>query len=207
MWAIPTFIATTWWSWRVASKRSTGLSVRLVLWWIGGVVSTAVALTVATRDLTDREWTDPVWSVWGMVVGVLAVLLAIDVDVQLLPRELSLPAFVVALVGSSIIEGPADVGRAGPIIGAVVMTAITLGLRLVSRGSLGMGDVLVSPLLGVVLGWFDPWAVVAAWFVAALAGGIGAAIGLVRGEPRQSLVAYGPFLILGTAVALVGTAL
>ena len=207
MLAIPTFIATTWWSWRAASKHSTGPSLRLVLWWIFGVGSTFVALALATIRLTDTAWTDPVWLVWGVVVGVLAVLLAIDVDVQLLPRELSLPAFVVTVVGSTIIEGPADVGRAGPIIGAVVMTAITLGLRLVSRGSLGMGDVLVSPLLGAMLGWFDPWAVVAAWFVAALAGGVGAAISLVRGEPRQSLVAYGPFLILGSVVALVGTAL
>lgn len=172
-----------------------------------GIGSTFGALAVATTELADTSWTDPVWLVWGVVVGVLAVLLAVDVDVQLLPRELSLPTFVVTVVGLTIIDGPADVGRAGPIIGAVVMTAITLGLRLVSRGSLGMGDVLVSPLLGAMLGWFDPWAVVAAWLVAALAGGIGAAISLVRGEPRQSLVAYGPFLILGSALALAGTAL
>jgi leader peptidase (prepilin peptidase)/N-methyltransferase len=138
---------------------------------------------------------------------VLAVLLAIDVDVQLLPREVSLPAFVVVVVVLSIVEGPADVGRWGPLVGAVVMTAITWVLRIVSRGSLGMGDVLVSPLLGSALGWFDPWAVVSAWVVAALAGGVGAAISLIRGEPRQSLVAYGPFLILGTAAALVVAAL
>ena len=207
MWAVPTFIATTWWSWRAASKHSTGLSVRLVLWWAFGLASTLAALTLATAELTERDWTDPVWLVWGVVVGVLAVLLAIDVDVQLLPRELSLPAFAAVVIGLTIVEGPADLGRLGPLLGATAMTAITLCLRLVSRGSLGMGDVLVSPLLGAVLGWFDPWAVVAAWFVAALAGGIGAGISLVRGEPRQSLVAYGPFLILGSAVALVGTAL
>lgn len=207
MWAIPTFIATTWWSWRVASKHSTGPSTRLVLWWVFGVVTMLVALTVATTELADSSWTDPVWLVWGVVGGVLAVLLAIDLDVQLLPRELSLPTFVVVVVGLTIFEGPADVGRWGPIIGAVVMTVITGLLRLVSRGSLGMGDVLVSPLLGAMLGWFDPWTVVAAWFVAALTGGIGAGISLVRGEPRQSLVAYGPFLILGSAAALVGTAL
>lgn len=207
MWAIPMFIATTWWSWRTVRRHSTGPSIRLLLWWVFGVVSMFVALTLATNRLTDTSWTDPVWLVWGVVVGALAVLLAVDVDVQLLPRELSLPAFVVTVVGLTMIDGPADVGRAGPIVGAVVMTVITLGLRLVSRGSLGMGDVLVSPLLGAVLGWFDPWAVVAAWFVAALAGGIGATITLVRGEPRQSLVAYGPFLILGSALALAGAAL
>ena len=164
-------------------------------------------MAFAMRRLADSSWDAPEWLVWGAVGGVLAVLLAIDVDVQLLPREVSLPAFVVAVVFLSIVEGPADIERWGPLVGAVVMTVITWALRLVSRGSLGMGDVLVSPLLGSVLGWFDPWAVVAAWVVAALAGGVGAAISLIRGEPRQSLVAYGPFLILGTAVALVGTAI
>lgn len=207
MWAVPTFVAMTWWSWRTVRLRSTGVSARLVGWWLVGAVSTLGSLAFATRRLADSSWDAPEWLVWGAVGGVLAVLLAIDVDVQLLPREVSLPAFVVAVVFLSIVEGPADIGRWGPLVGAVVMTVITWALRLVSRGSLGMGDVLVSPLLGSVLGWFDPWAVVAAWVVAALAGGVGAAISLIRGEPRQSLVAYGPFLILGTAVALVGTAI
>jgi leader peptidase (prepilin peptidase)/N-methyltransferase len=207
MWAVPTFVAMTWWSWRTVRLRSTGVSARLVAWWLIGAFATLGALAFATRRLAESSWDAPEWLLWGAVGGVLAVLLAIDVDVQLLPREVSLPAFVVAVVFLSIVEGPADIGRWGPLVGALVMTAITWALRLVSRGSLGMGDVLVSPLLGSVLGWFDPWAVVAAWVVAALAGGVGAAISLIRVEPRQSLVAYGPFLILGTAAALVMAAI
>jgi leader peptidase (prepilin peptidase)/N-methyltransferase len=177
------------------------------MWWLIGAVASLGSLAVATRRLAESSWDAPEWLVWGVVGGVLAVLLVIDVDVQLLPREVSLPAFVVVVGVLSVVEGPADIGRWGPLVGALVMTTITLVLRLVSRGSLGMGDVLVSPLLGSVLGWFDPWAVVSAWVVAALAGGVGAAISLIRGEPRQSLVAYGPFLILGTAAALVVAAL
>lgn len=201
------FVATTWLSWRTVSNRSTGMSVRLVMWWgIGGSAMWG-SLVVATNEFTDSTWSSPVWLLWGVISGALAVLLAVDVDVQLLPRELSLPVFAVAVIGLSIAEGPAEIGRWGPIVGAVVMTAITGLLRLVSRGSLGMGDVLISPLLGAMLGWFDPWTVVAAWFIAALAGGVGATIALLRGEPRQRLVAYGPFLILGSAAALVGTAL
>jgi leader peptidase (prepilin peptidase)/N-methyltransferase len=134
-------------------------------------------------------------------------LVAIDIDVQLLPREVSLPTFAIVVVVLSIFEGPAELGRWGPLFGAVVMTGVTLVLRLVSRGSLGMGDVLVSPLLGAILGWFDPWATLVAWVMAAVAGGSVAAISLWRGVPRQRLVAYGPFLFLGTALALVGTAL
>ncbi len=165
----------------------------------------AVPLIVATRELVDSPWPDPVWAIWGVVVGVGGVLLAIDVDVQLLPREVSLPTFLVTSIGLTILESPSDVGRWGPLLGASVMTAITWVLRLVSRGSLGMGDVLVSPLLGAVIGWFDPWSTFNAWLVAAVLGGAGAILSLIRSEPRQSLVAYGPFLFLGTSAAILGT--
>lgn len=201
------FLATMWWSWRLTGSRTTGLSRRLVSWGTAVAATTGSSLTVATVRSTDVTWFSPVWAVWGVAVGVIAVLMVIDVDVQLLPRELSLSAFAVVITGLSIVEGPADLGRWGPFVGAVVMTFVTAILRMISRGSLGMGDVLVSPLLGSILGWFDPWAALAAWLVAAVAGGIAAAISLWRGAPRQRLVAYGPFLFLGTAVALVGTAL
>ena len=207
MWAVPLFVATTWWSWSRLSSRITGLSPRLVTWWVMGALVIGSSLVVATERTTDESWLSPVWAVWGLVVGVIAVLVAIDIDVQLLPREVSLPTFAIVVVVLSIFEGPAELGRWGPLFGAVVMTAVTLVLRLVSRRSLGMGDVLVSPLLGAILGWFDPWATLAAWVVAAVAGGSVAAISLWRGAPRQRLVAYGPFLFLGTALALVGTAL
>lgn len=201
------FVATTWWSWRTVAVRSTGRSPRLVAWWCASAAVIFASLVVATIDSSETSWLSPIWSVWGGVAGVSAVLLALDIDVQLIPREVSLPSFLVALVALSVMEGPAEIGRWGPLIGASAMTLITFVLRAVSRGSLGMGDVLVSPLLGAVLGFFDPWAVVTAWVVAALAGGVGAAVSLLRGEPRQSLVAYGPFLIFGTAIAIFGTAL
>jgi leader peptidase (prepilin peptidase)/N-methyltransferase len=207
MWAVPMFVATTWWSWRSMSSRTTGSSFRLVAWGVGGSLVVGVPLVVATLRTTDQSWLSPLWAVWGLVIGAIGVLMAIDVDVQLLPRELSLPVFVVSLVALSIIEGPAEMGRWGPLLGATLMTTVTLFLRLVSRGSLGMGDVLVSPLLGAVLGWFDPWVALSAWLVAAIVGASVAVVALVRGAPRQRLVAYGPFLFVGTAVALLGTAL
>lgn len=207
MWAIPMLVATTWWSWRTVSGRSTGRSSRLAIWWILGGLVVATSLVIATIDSVEVSWLSPIWFVWGGVAGVLAVLLVIDIDVQLIPREVSIPSFVVVAVSLSILKGPAEIGRWGPLLGAVAMTGITFILRVVSRGSLGMGDVLISPLLGSVMGFFDPRAVVTAWVIAALVGGVVGVSRILRGEPRQSLVAYGPFLIFGTALALVGTAL
>lgn len=198
------FVATAWWSWRSMASRTTGLSPRLFAWGSVGALIIGASLVVATLRIADEPWISPVWAVWGVVAGVIAVLMMIDVDVQLLPRELSLAAFVVVVVGLSILEGPADSGRWGPILGAVIMVVVTALLRVISRGSLGMGDVLVSPLLGAVVGWFDPRATITAWLVAALTGGTAALIKLWRGAPGERLFAYGPFLFLGTAAALVG---
>ena len=207
MWAVPMFVATTWWSWRAVSTHSTGLTRRLIGWGSLAAFGVGASLVMATVRTTDESWLSPIWLVWGGAIGAIAVLMVIDVDVQLLPRELSLSMFVFVIIVTSMVEGPSDSGRWGPLFGALVMTFVAALLRAISRGSLGMGDVLVSPLLGSILGWFDPRATLSAWLVAAVAGGLAAIVSLRRGAPRQRLVAYGPFLFLGTAVALVGAAL
>ena len=204
MWAVPTFLLATWWSkrllaaWPVSSPRTFR-----VLWAVGSVSAFAV-LTVATTNQTDGSWFSPVWLAWGAVIGVVGSLLAIDVAARRLPRQLSLPAFGVSLVVLSLVEGPA--GRGGPILGALAMIGVAVVLRVLTRGSLGLGDVLLSPLLGVVLGWFDPAAVVVAWALTAGFGGVGALVSLLRGKRPDSVIAYGPALLVGTAAALLGVA-
>ena len=205
MWALVTFPTATWLTWAVVSNRTTALSARLITLWTVSTVVVAGSLYVGTSELVDHGPWSPLWALWGAVVAIVGVLMVVDLDVQLLPREVSLPSFAIVVVALTIIEPPSDLGRWGPIVGAVVMTAIAAILRFASRGSLGMGDVLVSPLLGAVVGWFDPWAVVTVWVIAAFVGGVAAMFGMWRGASRHRLVAYGPFLFFGTAVAVIGT--
>jgi prepilin signal peptidase PulO-like enzyme (type II secretory pathway) len=95
-------------------------------------------------------------------------------------------------------------GTSGLLVGAFSMAAIAALLVLVSRGALGLGDFHLAPLLGAILGWFSPSAVLLAWMITAIAGALFTTVGLVSKRlSRGSLIPYGPFMIFGTLVAVV----
>jgi len=85
--------------------------------------------------------------------------------------------------------------------GAVAMALPLLVLHLWSPRSMGFGDVKAALVLGAALGTI-------AWqlglVAACVAAGLGAGVGLAR---RSSTIAFGPFLVAGAAIALVGSEL
>ncbi len=172
---------------------------RIIPVWIASAGAFASALAFAT----DRVSHPPmIWPLWCIVAPVAGVLFAIDVFERRLPRQISLPCFVVTITGLSALRGPSALDRWGPLAGAALLTTCTYILHRVSRRSLGVGDVLVSPLLGCIIGWFNPWLVGSSLVFASFTAGIYAVILLLRGNKRSMLFAYGPFLFLGTAIAI-----
>ena len=88
-------------------------------------------------------------------------------------------------------------------IAATTMISYVL-LYLVSRGSLGMGDVKFAFPLGLCVGWYsaDQWLV--AIFVSFLIAGLVAVIGLATKRiTRKSRLAFGPYMFLGTFLVCV----
>jgi leader peptidase (prepilin peptidase)/N-methyltransferase len=73
-------------------------------------------------------------------------------------------------------------------------------ISLISRG-MGMGDVKLGFLIGLVLGSLALSFVAVAAGVAILAGGVGAVAALAAGRSRKSAIPFGPFLALGGATA------
>lgn len=187
-----------------------GLAPTLGRWRSATVVPSAVVLAIAltwamTRVLTLRA---PMAIALGVVATALAVQTVIDLAVHRLPREISyagLAAFALALPFTS--TGPTH-RWIGALIGLAIMTVVTSLLIVLSRGSLGIGDLHLSPLLGALIGFFAPALIAVAWVVTALSGGIVVAIGLAtRRLDRSQHVPYGPYMILGSMVAiLVGAA-
>jgi leader peptidase (prepilin peptidase)/N-methyltransferase len=95
-------------------------------------------------------------------------------------------------------------GRPEPVsilAGAAAVTTPLLALHLISPRSMGFGDVKAALVLGAALGTVT-WQLGVVALCAA--SGLGAAVGLAR---RSATIAFGPFLVLGAAVALVGSEL
>jgi leader peptidase (prepilin peptidase)/N-methyltransferase len=67
---------------------------------------------------------------------------------------------------------------------------------------MGMGDVKLSALIGLVVGAIDLPSVAVAAGLAILLGGIGAVVALAMGKGRKAAVPFGPFLAAGAALAL-----
>lgn len=88
-------------------------------------------------------------------------------------------------------------------VGVATMISYVL-LYLLSRGSLGMGDVKFAFPLGLCVGWYAPGNWLLAIFISFLISGVVVVIGLVTKQmTRKSRLAFGPYMFLGTFLVCV----
>jgi leader peptidase (prepilin peptidase)/N-methyltransferase len=96
-----------------------------------------------------------------------------------------------------------DFGQLLTALGTALATVgMYLLLYLLSRGSLGMGDVKFAFPLGLCVGWYaaEHWLV--AIFVSFILAGFVAITGLVfKQMNRKSRLAFGPYMFVGTLLA------
>ena len=87
---------------------------------------------------------------------------------------------------------------------AAVMFATYLGLAMLRPADLGMGDVKLAGVVGLMLGWLGwPTAVLGA-FLGFLLGGVAGILLLAAGRAdRKTPIPFGPFMLLGALVAIV----
>ena len=138
-------------------------------------------------------------------LALMGLLLAvIDLDTRRLPDLLTLPAYpalLALLAAASLLtdDWPALLRAAGCGAGALLLYG---ALALVAPQGLGFGDVKLSGLLGLALGWLS-------WGAAAIGLALGFLFGAAAGvvlmlSGRASLrtaVPFGPAMLLGALVA------
>ena len=141
---------------------------------------------------------------FGVLVGAGMWLSLIDIDTHLLPRRIVYRTIAVAmplLVLSAFFDDAGSI--VGMFIGGLGMWCMLRVLEFLSRGDLGGGDVGLGGLLGLYLGWLSYEAILVGLFASFLVGGIFAVVLLVtRKANRNTHFAFGPFLIVGTLIAV-----
>jgi leader peptidase (prepilin peptidase)/N-methyltransferase len=89
------------------------------------------------------------------------------------------------------------------LLGAAIALAFMGLVYIGSRGGMGDGDVRLSPLLGAYLGWLNPGIVAVGLFIGFFVGAVvGVAMMATGRAGRKTAVPFGPFLALGTIVAV-----
>ncbi|KQR27554.1 peptidase A24 [Curtobacterium sp. Leaf154] len=124
----------------------------------------------------------------------------IDLDTHTLPNRIVLPAYIVLpvlLLVASVVSGDWGAAVRG-IGGLVVLGGVYLLLALAVLGGMGLGDVKLAGVLGLVLAYLG-WGPLAVGSSAAfLLGGTFAVVLLaVRRAGRRSGIPFGPWMLAG----------
>lgn len=155
---------------------------------------------------------------FGSVVGTMLALVAflylaavsvalalIDLDVHRLPNVIVLPSYLVGaglLTAAAITqEDLASLVRAG--VGLAVLWTVYFLLALAYPGGMGFGDVKLSGVLGLYLGFLGWGELAVGAFAAFLLGGVYAVALLVsRRATRKSGIPFGPWMLVGAWVGI-----
>ena len=128
-------------------------------------------------------------------VAIFVPIFFIDLREGIIPDVIVFPGMALAL-GLALLEGRAIPALVGGGVGFVLLLAIYL----LARGGMGLGDVKLAGLLGLINGW--PLLLVAL-LLAFVSGGLLASVFLaLRLKGRKAPLPFGPFLVGGSFVAL-----
>jgi len=152
----------------------------------------AAAAVVARSQL-------PWWAtaMYLVLLGLLLVLTATDLEQRRLPHVVLDPLIVLAAV--FVPFNPA-VEPLMALVGGVAAVAFLGALALVVRGGLAAGDLYLVAPIGLMLGW--PVIFTALFAAAFLAAGTSLALLAGRRVGMRSYIPFGPFLVGGAVLAL-----
>jgi leader peptidase (prepilin peptidase)/N-methyltransferase len=140
---------------------------------------------------------------------VLIALSLIDIDTLRLPDRLVFPSIAAALVAIAVISSLeyTSAAIAHALVGALLYFGVLLLAHLVYPAGMGFGDVKMSFLMGLFLGWpaGDTLQVAGLVVWAMFIGfGLGSAVGIVVlvFKRRSTPYPFGPFLALGAVAGM-----
>ena len=144
--------------------------------------------------------------VLALVAGIAGVLLAqIDVACMRLPDVIVLPLLAFSTLTLAVVALATGDGAAlvRALLAAVALGGFYLAVGIVVPSGVGLGDVKLALVLGLLLGWFG-WGYVAAGAIIAqlIHGAIAVGMLLARRADRNTLLPMGPSLLAGAWLAI-----
>lgn len=188
-------------SWAVLRGRCRDCSAPIAVRYPLVELATAVLFAVSAWRFGPSAYAA---AVLVLMAGGVALFM-IDLDHRRLPFSIT-GAVAVGVVAALAVA--AVTGGAGPVPRSLLSAALWLvvygGIWLLTAGrGMGLGDVALAPVLGLVLGWLG-WGPSLVGLVAGFAVGAVIGVGLLatRRAAAGSKVPHGPFLLAGAAIGL-----
>jgi leader peptidase (prepilin peptidase)/N-methyltransferase len=149
-------------------------------------------------------WLTPVGPLMAsrlLLVCILIALFGIDLEHQILPNSITLPAIAIGVLLSLIAPPGWKDALIGVVLGGGILYAIAWGYYLWRREEgMGMGDVKMLAMIGAFLGWK---AVLVTLVLSSFAGAfIGLGLMAVQRGTMKYALPFGTFLAIGAVVAM-----
>jgi len=180
---------------------ATALVFAGIAWWLSPTLGEAFA--VASAPLIVAGILELAAFLYFVAIGV--ALLLIDLDTRKLPDVIVLPSYIVGIVlltavsllrwdfGALIIAG----------IGLAALWVFYFALAVIRPGGMGFGDVKLSGVIGLYLGWVGVGSLIVGAFSAFLLGGVFSIVLVIsRGAGRKTAIPFGPWMIAGAGVGV-----
>ena len=142
-------------------------------------------------------------SIWRAVLvapflGILLACALIDARHRIIPNRIvytSVVLFAAAIATIAVVGSGVSLATAG--LGVLAFGGGLLLVAIVAPHGMGMGDVKLAVLMGLVLGSLGWRYVGVSVVLAILAGGVGATVTLLAGGTRKDAIPFGPYLAGG----------
>ncbi|WP_449240723.1 prepilin peptidase [Desulfoscipio gibsoniae] len=157
-----------------------------------------VELITAAFFVTAYHFWGWQWQTVSMWVffAVLITVSLIDYRYKIIPDEIIIAGCV---LGLPLVFLSGSGKLAGGLISFFAAGLLFLSIALLSKGGMGGGDIKLSALIGLYLGWPN---IIVALFISFLFGGIaGIALIALGRKGRKDAVPFGPYLAIGGVVA------
>ncbi|WP_246342946.1 prepilin peptidase [Actinomadura verrucosospora] len=174
----------------------------------GRLVMAVVAGAVSALFGWRPGWS-PVLPALVYLAAVGTLLAFIDVRMKRLPDRFTLPSYGVVAVLLAVAAAFTGGGLRHfehALIGMAALFALYAVQAFAVPSGIGLGDVKLSGVLGLVLGWFGARAWVTGLLATYLLGGVIAVGVLVVRRTRKGEFPFGPSMLAGTLVALLAAA-
>jgi leader peptidase (prepilin peptidase)/N-methyltransferase len=172
-------------------------SVRHVL-----VIVVTAVLFAGTALRFDADWVVPAYLVFFVCLVSVSV---IDSQLQIIPNRIVYPTIFasVPLLALAALAGNEWDRFGHAMLGATMAWLALLVIHLISPSGMGFGDVRLSFVLGLFLGWISLLHVFTGLFLGVLLiCAVGAVLAVLRLRSLQDHIAFGPFLAAGSTLAV-----
>jgi leader peptidase (prepilin peptidase)/N-methyltransferase len=169
------------------------------------IVEALTAGLFAATVFRFGDFEDAVIPAYLVFFASLVAVSVIDLELRIIPNRIVYPTIFAAiplLALAAAIDGDFEPLK-NALLGGVFAFAALFVIHLVSPAGMGFGDVRLSFILGLFLGWLSLQHVLVGIFLGFVLGAlIGLALVVTRLRSRKDAIPFGPFLAGGAALAV-----